>query len=152
MAICSSCAFVCNFFVSFVLKGLCGQGSLGLICGCTGHFSCELPFSEWTMKRGRIFLQGVRATTRHNTCFFFACLPIWLLCYQNKMRGSVNFYHFLKWCSFPWCSEHCVIFPLWLRGGGVVKGGSSWEHNNRTAGRRALGPVTDAGTKRCPVG
>jgi hypothetical protein len=49
--------------------------------------------NEWTMKKGEFF-HKVCVQQHDTTCVF--CLSIWLLCYQNKMRGGVNFYHFLK--------------------------------------------------------
>ena len=61
------------------------------------------------------FLQGFACNNRTQHVFF--CLPSW----QNKMRGSVNFYHFLKW--FP---------PLWEEVAGNITSGpalgpmSSW--------------------------
>ena len=96
-------------------------------------------------KKGEFF-HKVCVQQHDTTCVF--CLPIWLLCYQNKMRGGVNFYHFLKWCSFPWCSRTLLFFPC----GGLEVG--LWRAaiaGNTTSGwlvgRRALGPVTDAGTE-----
>jgi hypothetical protein len=122
----------CVYLVTVCFLGV--LGSLALICVCAGRFSCELyvQWMDYEKKGGDFFTRfACNDTTEH---VFFAC-PSGCFVTRIKCAAVLTFITFWSAVRAPDAAERYVIFPLRWFGGGVVKGGNSWEHNIRLAGR-----------------